>query len=261
MSLFRRPHLSHRFELVDSGGVAFRGPPDLCCRRKTSHMACRNPSQQAPSLVDRCVFRQILLPLSHTQKQRQKPKQWTQLWFLFPIVFFRLLSSSPMLLFAWKCVNGAAQKKQSATDTRTRSRKPFPPFFFISARRIFTSLHSFSHSRSCPRSSIRLKKAHQICTHPSFPPLILLLHSFVFEILLYYHTSIHLPAIPLTLLQSKLCVFGGPIQTSTCTHTILCLSRFFDINPFPHSRRLSFDVFSIHNSLPRSLASLPLSKS
>jgi len=50
MPPFRRPHLSHRLVLVASGGVAFRGPPDLCCRRKTSYTACRNPSQQAPSL-------------------------------------------------------------------------------------------------------------------------------------------------------------------------------------------------------------------
>jgi len=33
MSPFRRPHLSHRLVLVASGGVAFRGPPALCCRR------------------------------------------------------------------------------------------------------------------------------------------------------------------------------------------------------------------------------------
>jgi len=50
MPPFCSPHLSHRLVLVASGGVAFRGPPDLSCRRRTSNTACRNPSQQAPSL-------------------------------------------------------------------------------------------------------------------------------------------------------------------------------------------------------------------
>jgi len=50
MPSFRRPHLSLRLVLVASGGVYFRGPPDLCYRRKISYTACRNPSQQAPSL-------------------------------------------------------------------------------------------------------------------------------------------------------------------------------------------------------------------
>jgi len=101
--------------------------------------------------VDRCSSK----PPTFPTKAKTKQKQWTQLWILFPSVFFRLLSSSPMSFFAWKCVNGAApQKNQSATDTRTRSRKPLPLSFSKSTRRIFTSLYSFSHSRSCPRSSI-----------------------------------------------------------------------------------------------------------
>jgi len=37
MPPFRRPDLSHRLVLVALGGVAFRGPPDQSCRRKTSY--------------------------------------------------------------------------------------------------------------------------------------------------------------------------------------------------------------------------------
>ena len=43
MPPFRRPHLSHRLLMLVSGGVAFGGPPDLCCHRNNSYTALQKP--------------------------------------------------------------------------------------------------------------------------------------------------------------------------------------------------------------------------
>ena len=90
------------------------------------------------------------------------------------------------------------QKNLLASGTRTR--KPLPPFF--------------------------LQKHTQIYT-PFIPSLILLLHSCVSNIPLYYHASTHLPAIPLSLflifLAIKIVPFLG-VHTNKHMHAHNSLS-------------------------------------